>query len=200
MKKVIIYILVCILIVIFGIVAGWMIYNVTMVGNEKIASKNTQKNIIEETDNNNKIENNIKVVDVSATQEKITPNTKLNLKTYYKDCGHSTKQEIELPSDMINMTKEDLIKQFKQWEVSNFSTKEVILQREEEGICTEHYILKDENGYIAIFWLDSNRNTTLREVTDITTEYLPEFDKQNLKKGIEICGKDSLYMTLEDYE
>ena len=69
-----------------------------------------------------------------------------------------------------------------------------------EGICDEHYLLKENNGYIAIYRKDNEGKEKLKETTQIVTTYLPETDRQSLKNGIEIIGKENLSLTLEDYE
>ena len=38
------------------------------------------------------------------------------------------------------------------------------------------------------------------ETTGITTEYLPETDKINMKKGIQVNGKQELNQLIEDFE
>ena len=38
------------------------------------------------------------------------------------------------------------------------------------------------------------------ETTGITTEYLPETDKINMKNGIQVNGKQELNQLIEDFE
>ena len=74
------------------------------------------------------------------------------------------------------------------------------MYKEEEGICKEHYILRDYNGYIAIYRLESDGKETLQEITGIVTSYLPEIDIERLNIGIRVNGKQELHSSLEDYE
>lgn len=68
------------------------------------------------------------------------------------------------------------------------------------GLCDEHYIVKENNGFISIYTVDKEGIHKLKENTEISTMYLPEQDLENLKVGINIVGKMNLYGFLEDYE
>lgn len=68
------------------------------------------------------------------------------------------------------------------------------------GFCDEHYIVKEDNGFINIYTVDKEGIQKLKEKTEISTMYLPEQDLENLKVGISIVGKMNLYSFLEDYE
>ena len=78
-----------------------------------------------------------------------------------------------------------------------------------DGICTnaEHLHIGDyvdyknpTSGTVEVKSADSEGKEKLKETTQIVTTYLPETDRQSLKKGIEIIGKENLSLTLEDYE
>ena len=61
-------------------------------------------------------------------------------------------------------------------------------------------MIKENNGYIAIYYLDEQGNETLKETTSIVMQYLPETDIERLKQGIHVVGDEQLNATLEDYE
>ena len=86
------------------------------------------------------------------------------------------------------------------WKLQGFSPNEVVLYREIDGICNEHYILKELDGVIAIYVLDENEVESLQEKTGISTGYLPEADREELKQGIKATGREELNNLLEDYE
>ena len=64
----------------------------------------------------------------------------------------------------------------------------------------EIYIIKDKDGYIAVYIIDENGKEILRNTTKIVTRYLPDIDKMKLKEGIKVNSKEELNKTLEDYE
>ena len=60
--------------------------------------------------------------------------------------------------------------------------------------------MKDENGKVVIYRILENGNEALYENTEISTEYLPDVDKINMKTGIRANGKEELNQVLEDFE
>lgn len=140
------------------------------------------------------------VVSANSSEEKITPHTRLILRKYYEDCGHSINEYVETPAELINMTKEELEKEYKNWSVYTFSENEVILIKNVNGFCNEHYSLKELDGYIAIYKIDKNGNEVLQEKTAISTRYLTQTDKSHLENEIKIFGTENLNKYIEDFE
>ena len=163
---------------------------------EEKETNNTQKNQIEE----NLIDSNIDLVQTTSEEEKISPNCVFIFKVYYKECEHITIDKETASEVMVNKTREDLESIYKDWNVVTFRNDEVLFYKEEEGICREHYILKELEGCIAIYSLDEEEKETLKEKTAIITTYLPEEDVSRLKEGIRVDGIDKLNKALEDYE
>lgn len=189
-------ILFIVIIIIVAIFVGTSIYK----------SQNNDDNIKQEEVNTkveNKIENNVRndiSVDINSEEEKISPNATLILKKTYKECGHSVKDYVEIPEELVNLTKEELEKQYKDWQVEKFTPLDVILTKEIEGSCKEHYILKEQDGVIAIYEEKENGEELLKEITGISTEYLTENDRMEIEKGIKVYGKENLNSLIEDYE
>ena len=140
------------------------------------------------------------ITQASSTEEKITPTTKMILKKYYKACGHAINSYVELPKEFINLNKEEVQSRYKDWNIEKFSSKEVILLKDEDGFCNEHYLLKEKDGFVAIYLIDRAGQEVLKEITDISIQYLTQKDSLNLKNGIKIYGIEQLNKTLEDYE
>ena len=141
-----------------------------------------------------------KLISASSKEEKTSPNCTILLKIYYKKCGHliEVKEKIEDIND--NLTKEEVQKRFADWEIQKFTETEITLYKEVDDYCNEHYVLKEQEGNIAIYQLDANNNEKLLEITNISTKYLEEGDLNKLKQGIYISTKKELNKTLEDFE
>ena len=73
-------------------------------------------------------------------------------------------------------------------------------QRFIRDLAVEHYLLRDSNGVIAIYKIDNNGNEILVEPTEISTRYIPEIDKDKLKKGVRLNGREELNAYIEDFE
>ena len=188
-------ILFLIVIVIVAIFVGTSMYK---------AQNNNSINQQEETTKiENKIENSVKndiSVDINSEEEKISPNATLILKKTYKECGHTIKDYAAIPEELVNLTKEELEEQYKDWKVEKFTPLDITLTKEIEGKCNEHYMLKLKDGVIAIYEEKEDGSEVLKEMTGISTEYLTENDKMELEKGIKVYGKEALNSMIEDYE
>ena len=86
------------------------------------------------------------------------------------------------------------------WDIQKFTDTDIVLEKEEAGSCGEHYIVRDKEGKVVIYEIQDDESEKEYEVTDISTEYLTETDKNNIKKGIYVNGKQDLNQLIEDFE
>ena len=98
------------------------------------------------------------------------------------------------------MTEEQVKEQYPDWTLESFSNNQIIVSQEKDGYCGEHYVIRENDGVLAIYTLDENGNETWKEDTEISTMYLTEEDLKILNKGIEAIGDDQLHTVLEDFE
>lgn len=137
---------------------------------------------------------------VTATEEKVSTNAILILKKYYQKCEHTINEYVEIPQEIVNMTKSEVEKQYPDWKVIGFEPGKVTLYKEFDDVCGEHFRLKVENGKVVVY-IDNNDGTqSLYERTDISSEYLTETDLINMQDGLEIYGKEELNQIIEDFE
>lgn len=136
----------------------------------------------------------------SFSEAKIGPNTEIIVKTQYKVCGHIKETKLD-NKEYINMTKEEFAKKNPNLQIKAFNEEKVILMKEKEESCKEHYMLKDLNGYVYIYSLDErDKENALIEKTEIATKYLSEQDKKQLSEGIKIYSRTDLNKLIEDFE
>lgn len=185
---------------IVSLFTGIYIYKIFNQKETKFAKVNEIYNNRTVEEDENVLEINNKIVNANSKEEKITPNTRLVLRKYYEQCGHSVNEYVEMPSELINMTREELQEQYKDWSINIFSEKEVILIKVVNDFCNEHFVLKELDGYIAIYKIDKNGKEILKEKTAISTKYLTETDKEHLKNEIKIFGIENLNKYIEDFE
>ena len=151
----------------------------------------------------NIIENKIRISDTIQTptsKVKTTPNTLMIFKTYYTKCKHYINSYEDIDASAVNLTQEEIKEKYKGWKIEQFSEEQILLEREEEEYCNEHYKLKLEDGKVYIYIIDSNNNVTKWKDTEITSEFLTEEDILRLKEGITVYGKENLSSVLEDHE
>lgn len=149
---------------------------------------------------NKEVGNTDDEVEVNSTTEKVSPNAFLIIKKEYNECGHTTEDDVEIPSEMVNKIQEEIEQMYKDFKVESFSSNEVVLYKNVNGKCGEHYTVKDENGKVVVYNTNEKGEEVLYEETSISTEYLTENDVENIKKGIEIYGKQNLNSFIEDFE
>lgn len=142
------------------------------------------------------------VQEVSSSDDKISSNSALVLKKYYKACGHTINEYVEMLPELVNMTQDEVEDKFIEWELIGFNSREITLFKEVEGTCGEHFRLKEEEGKVIIYKVLEDESEQIYEKTEIITEFLPETDLLQIQseKGIEVFGKEELNKVLEDFE
>ena len=186
-----------IIIFIIAIFVGNYIYDSSNKEENTIKSENTSNSIVNQVDYS--VRNDI-TINTDSEEEKISPNATLILKKHYKECDHTIKEYAEIPEEFVNLTKSEIEKEYPEWEVEKFTPLDIILIKEEEGYCNEHFILKEEQGVITVYKIDKQGEESLYDTTGISVEYLTESDKLELKNGIKVYGKEELNSMLENYE
>lgn len=194
MRKIFFTILIIISVVSLGIIAGIYLYNKNNTVNERYDNSITEVNI-----NENSIEKQ-NIVEISNVKEKTTPNTLLIYKTYYTKCKHYINKYKDIDISLVNLTQNEFKDLNKGWRIEEFSSQQVVLVKEVEEFCGEHYKLKLIDGKLIIYQIDENGKETEYEITDITEEFLTKEDVLKLKDGIVVYGKENLSSTIEDYE
>lgn len=137
---------------------------------------------------------------VSSTEEKVAANAILVLKKYYKKCDHTINEYVELPQELVNLTKEQVQEKYADWEVIGFEKGKITLYKEFDDVCGEHFKLKVEDGKVVVYKENNDGSETLYEKTNISSEYLTEADLLNMQDGLEIYGKEELNQVIEDFE
>lgn len=192
-------------VIIIGIISGLTIYN---------KNKNSQNNIIvneinmvskkvtdECTEEYEEMERQAKLdIEANSSEEKISPNCLITLKRYYNECQHTINEYIDVPNDLVNGTREDLEKEYPNWEIQKFSSNEIILYKEFDSNCGQHFILRNDNGKISIYKINENNEEEIYEKTEISVEYLTESDKVEIQNGLRVNGIEELNQLIEDFE
>lgn len=200
MNKVIVSMLI-IIVIIMGMITAVVLMKPKSednnVGNIAKIEENINNDSNEITTNNI---NNETIKETNTNEEKISPNAFITYKIKYKKCGHETTEYREIPKELVNLTKIELQEKYNDWNIEEFSDTNIILKKESKDSCDEHFILKDKDGIVTVFKKDENGEEKEYEVTDISTEYLTDTDKINIKNGIEVNGIQNLNQLIEDFE
>lgn len=164
---------------------------IDIISDKELADENIASNI------ENSKANSIETI---AKENTVSPNAIIIEKVYYEGCDHLIRKTVDVPETLVNKTEEEVEKQYSDWKVEEYTPTQITLYKTVSGNCGEHYFVQEHNGVIGIYTTDQYGVKTLKEDTEIVTQYLPEADLQKLKAGVEIIGHTKLVEFLEDYE
>lgn len=165
---------------------------------KNIASEDLYQNLIDNTVASNVIE--LKTIEASYESEKVTPSTEFAIKEYYDECNHFNFQYAELPTELINMTVQEIEDYYDDYEVEEFKNNSLVLAREINGICDNHYCIGLENDMVIVYKVNTDMSLSLYKNTGISKDYLAEEDIEKLEEGIYVYGESKVNSTIEDFE
>ncbi len=136
------------------------------------------------------------------TQENITlsPNCSFIFQAKYEECGHISSQYTNIPQTLVNKKQEEVKQLYPDWEIHEFQNNKVVLYKTKEGNCGEHYILRDVEGKVVVYVINSEDKEEEYQKTEISTDYLTETDRVQMKEGLKVYGKENLSQMIEDFE
>ena len=143
-------------------------------------------------------------IEIIREENRITPNTFIEERIHYKECGHLVSNVYLAPDNIVNMTKEELVEHLynnsSNLNLVTFSNVKVILWGERNHLCKDHYVVGEENGKIAIYTISDNGERILDKVfVEYPINVLIDIDQEKLKDGIIVDSVDELSDILEDY-
>lgn len=205
MKKGIV-VIICVLVIIGAIYAGITMYekkgkqekveNESLINQTEVSEKVTDDCLEEE----NEFENSIDLLQASSAEEKISPNCLITFKTTYLKCGHCIKEYKDISESLINQTQKELKEKYTDWSIEKFSSNEIILAKEMEGECGEHFLVKEKEGKVVVYRINQKGEEELYQTTEIATDYLTETDRITMQDGIRVNGTEELNQLMEDFE
>ena len=197
----IIMILIVILVILGAVIIGMEVY---LNSNPKVAEIENSNNVAlsekvtdECTEEWNAIQTN--TLEANSSEIRLSPNCSITFKKHYTSCNHTTNEYTNIPEELVNMDKQSVQERYPDWDITEFQSNEVIMKKDLEGECGEHYVLRDIDNTIVVFKVENGVEQEY-EKTSISTEYLPETDKISFRDGLEVNGKENLSQVLEDYE
>ena len=108
--------------------------------------------------------------------------------------------EEKLHNFLVNKTEEDLKREYPYWQIEKYSSNEIILYKEFNSNCGQHFLVKGDEGKITVYKVNENGEEEVYEKTEISVEYLSETDKIKIMEGIKVNGIEELNQLLEDFE
>jgi len=155
-------------------------------------SKNIKKYLSPEKDVN-------KLKNVNAQNQKVTPQTNFIFRSIYVEDQNLVEEKKRPSAYDINLTQKELSERYKEWEIKNFDSLEVIFERKITSKSPDYYVIKELDGYMAVFYENPSTGLRLREITEKRLDTLEELEQDKIKKGIVVHGEEELIRLLEDY-
>lgn len=134
----------------------------------------------------------------------ISPNTKLQFITHYKECNHIIRNETHPQDELVGM-KEIEFKNYIEnhrpdWKLLSFEKGKIEIKIEKDHLCPNHYVIGVVEDKIAIFRINENGERVLETILkDTSILLLREADQEKLKKGIVVDTKEEISDVLENY-
>lgn len=143
-------------------------------------------------------------MEIIREENRITPNTFIEERIHYKECGHLVSKVSLADDEYVNLTKEDLndflFANEANLQLISFSNVKVVLWGEKNHLCQDHYIIGEKDGNITIFNIDENGERIVDKVFDeYPINVLMEVDQDKLREGIIVNSEEELSTILENY-
>lgn len=143
-------------------------------------------------------------IEIVREENRISPNTIIEKRMHYKECGHLVVNTELAENEVINFTRDEyedyLTTIFSNARLVSFSSTKIVVYSEMNYLCQEHYIVGEHNGYIAIFNISENGERVLyKSFTDYPISILIGIDQDKLKEGIRVDSEEELSNTLENF-
>lgn len=191
-------------IILIFLFCGILFFASFLYGYKLIANRANKKPMLIGNDREEDIIDEQLELEIIREEERISPNTFVEKKIYYKKCKHSITNLENAKEETINMTE----KQYRRYmeenypniKILSFSPKEIVLREERNHLCSNHYIIGQVDGKIAIYRIDERGEKYLDKVfKDYPISLLKEVDQERLKDGIVVDSEEELSDVLENF-
>lgn len=150
----------------------------------------------------NGINTSPKNVEIVGEQNIITPNTFIEKRTNYRECNHVI-TEVELADDsIVNLSRDEYEEYLKDtnYRVVSFSNTKITIWGERNHLCSNHYVIGEYEGNIAVFSIDEEGSRVLERVFENNhINILQEIDREKIINGIVVDSQDELSEILENF-
>jgi hypothetical protein len=116
--------------------------------------------------------------------------------TVYMSCGHEGVGEGPVLSDIVGLNEKQLMEKYPQWRVDEFKPDKVVLIREIGGYCPNHFVIREDNGMVAVY---DTAGKLLRD-TGIPLDILPGIVQDQIKEGIVVNSQEEVNAILENLD
>ncbi|MEJ8554861.1 hypothetical protein [Tepidibacter sp. Z1-5] len=149
-------------------------------------------------------EQKVKIEAVNKKEEVLVDkDAVIKITTKYDKCEHVETTENPVSKDVVGLSetefKEYMKKNYSQFRLLSFKSKEIDLLKEITSYCDKHYEIGEDNGYIIIYKYDEKGNKNVFKKTESSITSLPSIDQEQIKSGLILNSLEELNERLEDF-
>ena len=132
----------------------------------------------------------------SPKEQTVGENTVMEFVYNYND-GFSETVERLPQYYMYGWNRENVADAYDTWQMTSFSDKRIVFNKNMNCPSSQHYTLKIDNGYVVVYYRESD---ALKEITSTPAASLSDADKKLFEQGVDIDGELNLMRYLESLE
>lgn len=138
-------------------------------------------------------------VQVGKREVTVKKEGKIIYQYFYTKDAITKEVEEPVPDFLEGLNREQMQSIYNGWQIVYFSPEKVILRCSVEGTSSEVFLLKEYQGFLAVFEEDISKKMRLKELTDVPVSVLPETERNQLAEGIYVLGEENLVRLLSDF-
>ncbi|KXZ39417.1 BofC C-terminal domain-containing protein [Alkalithermobacter thermoalcaliphilus JW-YL-7 = DSM 7308] len=127
----------------------------------------------------------------------------ITFKTLFTKCNDVVEKTENIPDQLVGADEENVKKYIKSnypaWNLIEFDQNMIVLFREINSYCQDHYEIGQEEGKLVIYKYDEEGRKQVVEKTEYPIEHLPEIDQEKIKNGIVVNSLEEVNQLLEDF-
>lgn len=132
---------------------------------------------------------------------KIDTDSTMVLERLYTTCNHVLIEEHPMESRYTGKTEQEMAAAFPEWQLKHFTSNRVVFLIKIESFCPDHYIIKEEDGFLVIFRPDKDTGLPLvLEATNIPFDRLNSEMQEMTTGGIVVDSIEEVEQLLENWE
>jgi hypothetical protein len=136
-------------------------------------------------------------IEVRAAEETgIDGNTVMQFVYHYAD-GVTEVYDSVPAKYMTGWGKQQLSSAYEKWTMDYYSPEKVVFHKNLDKNSAQHYILREYNGYVAVFYKDDEK---IKEITSANILSMGDDERKRYAEGVEVVGNEELRKILQDLE
>lgn len=180
-----------VLIVVFGIILGYL-----------------SADLYTKLNDNTKSSDNSEVLNISETSFNdpiLNEGAMIVYKRMYIKCNEVMTEQETADSQYTGKNEEELKEVFKDWRITSFNNKEIVLQKDIDSYSPNYYKLGiyndgENEDMVAVFTFNADGEEVVMSVTETPASLLHEDDIKRLQDGIYTNDEDDMYNMLQNFD